>query len=102
VQIEVKTKVRVTRAGAGEVVLTIAFLPRGSGNRGHVKRLGQVFRKHEVMGPHVKRLVCGASRLTVHLRPSLELMAAVNEIAAEHRRVMDVPGQLPLFGGAVG
>jgi hypothetical protein len=97
VQIEVKTKARLTRSGEPEVVLTMTLLPRGSGNRGHVRRLGQVAKNHPIMGPYVKRVICGSSRLTLHLRAGLGLMKAVLEITSEVEGKRDIPGQLPLF-----
>lgn len=97
-QIEVKTKARITKSGDPEVVLTMTILPRGSGNRGTVRRLGQVAKNHAIMGPYVKRVICGSSRLTLHLRAGLGLMKAVLEITREVEGSRDVPGQLPLFG----
>ena len=96
-QVEVKTISRVTRSGEPELVMTFAFLPRGSGNRGNVRRFAKGLRSNPHMAPHIKRVVLGSSKVTVHFRASLALMKAVNDLTAEHEKTRDVPGQLPLF-----
>ncbi len=95
-KIEVRTRARVTRQGRPTVVMDLLLLPRGSGNRNRARRLAQVFRQHPTMKRHVIRVVCGASRVTVHMKASVQLMRDVMSIAPEHG-ITDVPGQLPLF-----
>lgn len=100
-QIETKVRSRVSKKGEPEVVLDVIFLPRGSGNRAKVRRLGEEFRKHEVVGPYVKRVVCGATRLTVSMRAGFGLMGAIMELSRQAKEKQDVPGQLPLFGAGL-
>jgi hypothetical protein len=89
-QVEVTTKLK-----PGVLVLDIALVPRGSGNRNAARRLAEGFRTNGKLAPHVLKVTAGTSRVLVHLRVSLELM----RIVAEWPKVEgDVPGQLPLFG----
>jgi len=99
VQVEVKTKAYVTRDGQPRVVMTLDLVPRGSGNRANARRIAAAARGHRIMGPHITRVVVGASRVVLHMRASLGLLAAVNEVAREVEASRDVPGQLPLFAG---
>lgn len=94
-QVDVRTKMRVSKTGP-EVVFSITLLPRGSGNRAAVKRLGETAKK-SAMGPHIKRMVCGSTRLTLYLRSSLALMKTIMEWTDEQVKIQDVPGQMSLF-----
>lgn len=98
-QIEVKTRMRIT-GEEPEVIMDLLLKPRGSGNRHQARLLGRAFRNHRILGDHVKKVVVGSSRVTVHLRATLDAIRAVNECAEENRRnqPVDVPGQLKLFG----
>jgi hypothetical protein len=89
-QVEVTTKLK-----PGILVLDIALVPRGSGNRNAARRLANEFRENEHLSPHVVKVTHGTSRVLVHLRSSVELMRIVAEWP---RPEPDVPGQLPLFG----
>src|SRR4051794_24073114 len=96
-QVETRTKMRVSPTGP-ELILYITLLPRGSGNRAAVRRLGAAARRSE-MAPHIKRMVCGATRLTIYLRSSLALMKTIMTWTdQELGKSKDVPGQMPLFG----
>lgn len=88
---------KITRSGDPEVIMDVLFIPRGSGNRNKARALGVAFKTHPKMKPHIKRVVVGSSRVTVHLRSSLALMKEISEMWAERRANGDVPGQLPLF-----
>lgn len=83
---------------APEVVVSLAIVPRGSGNRYKARRLADAFASDERMKRHLKRVVCGASRVTLHLRPSLALMEDINAICSEAKSSRDVRGQLVMFG----
>ena len=69
------------------VVMSVQFLPRGSGNRNHVRRLGKAFENHPKLKPYVLKTICGSSRLDVHFRSGIEagigLMNAIMEARAE-------------------
>lgn len=94
--VELRTRVKGLGTKRAVVVLDVLLLPRGSGNRTRARRLADAFRKHELMGPHISRVVCGASRVTVHLRASAASVAALAELMEREKR-KDVEGQLPLF-----
>ena len=98
-QAEVKTRARVTRKGEPELVVEVALLPRGSGNRYKARKLAEVFRSDARVKDHIKRVVCGTSKVTVHFRSSLALIEVFNQIAAEEkeRKRRDLPGQGMLF-----
>ncbi len=96
-QTEVKTRIKKLRGGGTEVVMDLLLLPRGSGNRPMAKRLAAAFKAHPVLAPHVRSVKAGASKVTIHLTPSVALMKAIFEITENASRP-DVPGQLPLFG----
>ena len=96
-QVETKVRSRVNKLGEGEIILDITLLPRGSGNRSKVRKLGAEFRRNETIRPHIKKVTCGATRLTVTMRASLGLAQAVMEIADRAKQTRDVDGQLPLF-----
>jgi hypothetical protein len=98
-QIEVRTRMKPS---TGEVIIDTLLLPRGSGNRKKARELGEAWERHPLLAPHVLKVVCGASRVTVHLRASIDAMAAVVEATREARKqVRDAEGQLRLFGKAV-
>lgn len=90
---EVKTHIHQKRSGEVVTVVDVLFLPRGSGNRNHARRLAAAFRANETLRPHLGKVVCGASKVRVELIPSLELMKI---IASWPEPQKDVPGQLPL------
>lgn len=92
-QIETRT---ILKPADGVLVLSLTIHPRGSGNRAAVKRLAEAAKKSEI-GPHIVRVICGSTRLTLHLKASISLMRAVNEISSRAASNRDVPGQLPLF-----
>ena len=93
-QMDVRTRVQTTKRHGVEIVMTVALLPRGSGNRGKAARLAKQFKTDPVLGSHVLSAVAGASKVTVRLRPSLALAV----IIATWPNKKDVPGQLPLPG----
>lgn len=99
-QIEVKTRLKVARDGTPVVIMDVLLLPRGSGNRNRARQLADAFKVHPLLKRHVRRVVCGASRVTVHMRSSLGLLRDINAIAPEMERTQDVEGQLKLFGKA--
>lgn len=93
-QVELKTRTRITRDGEPELILSWTILPRGSGNRRKVRELAAAVRQHQSIATHITKMTTGSTRLTIHFRASLELMRAFWTIDQEAR---DVPGQLPLF-----
>jgi hypothetical protein len=97
-EIEVKTRSRVTRLGVPEIIVQCTFLPRGSGNRYKARRLAELYKRSEELKPHIRRIVVGTSAVTVHMRASLSLMSAMDEFLARAREPKDVPGQLKMFG----
>jgi hypothetical protein len=76
-QVEVKTRFRRNGRRDPEVVLDILFVPRGSGNRAYAVKLARMFRNHEVIGPHVREVKAGSSRVTVSLIASIKLMGII-------------------------
>jgi hypothetical protein len=76
-QVEVKTRLRWNGRRDPELVLDVLFVPRGSGNRPYAMKLARAFRNHEVLGPHVREVKAGASRVTVSFITSVKLMAIV-------------------------
>jgi hypothetical protein len=99
--VEVKVRTRLRGRGGPEVVLEILLTPRGSGNRKLARQLATAARMHPKLGPHIRRVSCGTSKINVHLIPSMELSRVMLEWNRERMERSDVPGQLPLFGGAV-
>jgi hypothetical protein len=106
-KVEVRTRIRRVKETAGgkrrwsgdvELVMEILLLPRGSGNRNMARALAQAAKKDRRLGPHVKRVKAGASKVWVTLVPSMALAHTMLEWNGD--RPADVPGQLPLFGGA--
>lgn len=82
---------------SGEVVVVIDLVPRGSGNRNMARRLADEFRDHEVLGVHLLEVRAGASRVTLHFRPTWEAMKAMWEWTSEGKRAgRDNPDQLKL------
>jgi PHD/YefM family antitoxin component YafN of YafNO toxin-antitoxin module len=94
-RVETRTKTRISPEGRA-VVLMITLLPRGSGNRAAVRRLAAAAAA-SAMAPHIKRVVCGSTRLTLYLRASLGLMAAVLEVTKNAEKNRDCERQMPLF-----
>src|SRR5438309_3377044 len=90
---EVRTQLKRDSKGTWVVVVDIIFVPRGSGNRNHARRLGEEFRSNAKLGPHVLKVVVGASKVRVYMRPSMDLMKV---IAQWPTPVEDVPGQMLL------
>lgn len=95
-QIEVKTRMRPESRHGPELVLEILLTPRGSGNRRLAVALARAAKNHAQLGPHVKRVRAGYSKVWVVLTPSVALAKTMLEWNAHPQ---DVPGQLPLFGG---
>lgn len=79
------------------VIMEILLLPRGSGNRNMARRLANHFRTNPELKPNVHKVVCGTSRVTVHLIPSVDLLQKIEDIKQQQRQ-QDLPGQLRLFG----
>ena len=92
-RVEVTTKFKFSE---GIVIIDVALVPRGSGNRAAARRLAQSFRNHDRLKPHIVKVTCGSSRVLVHFRSSLELMSIIREIRLD-REIQDVPGQLQMF-----
>ncbi|HEX2973366.1 MAG TPA: hypothetical protein VHP11_13610 [Tepidisphaeraceae bacterium] len=102
-KIEVTTKVRFLKGGeSSELILRVNFLPRGSGNRNKAKRLADAFREHESMKQHIRKVVCGASSVTVHMLNSYDLAMDLIGLQVDKwiEQRAQVDGQLGLFGGA--
>lgn len=85
-----------TRTGEVHVILDMLWSPRGSGNRSKVRAVGECYKRNAELAPHIISIKTGASRLTLHLRPSFELARVIQRICEAQQA--DVPGQLPLFG----
>jgi hypothetical protein len=110
-QVEVRTRlVPVRRSGQRkrdnllgetEVLMEILLVPRGSGNRKWAVALGKAAKAHPELGPHVKRVRVGSSKVWVTLLPSPSLLASMMSWNQRRLESADVPGQLPLFGGAI-
>ncbi len=110
-QVEVRTRLVPVRRpgekkrdnllGETEILLEILLVPRGSGNRKWAVALGKAAKVHPEIGPHVKRVRVGSSKLWIALKPSASLMASMLSWNKRRVEMSDVPGQLPLFGGAV-
>lgn len=96
-QAEVRTRTVVRRGGRVEMVMEILLLPRGSGNRYKARRLAQAFKEHRIMGPHIHKVVCGTSKVALHMEPSLDLLGAIAETVEEGRRREGEADQMPLF-----
>lgn len=94
-QVEVTTKIKLGGETGSILILDVALLPKGSGNRAAAQRLAEGFRRSPELAPHVVKMTTGTSRVIVHLRNSPSLISAILKIKAMAR---DVPGQLPLFG----
>ena len=94
--IEVKTKLRVLKTGP-EVLVDLVFVPRGSGNRNKARQVAQILRVNPRFKPHVRKVVVGASRVTVHLIPTFDLLRDLEALKNQQTEAADVPGQLRLF-----
>jgi hypothetical protein len=95
-RIETRTRIYVSKKGVPVVVLDILLLPRGSGNRAMAKALAAKARA-STLGPHLLKVVTGASRVTLHMRSSLEFVRVIAEWPGREGDT-DVPGQLLLPG----
>lgn len=93
-QIEVATKLRLKD---NTVIIDVKLLPRGSGNRNAARRLGESFRRNPHLKDHIKKIVIGTSRVTIHLISSVKLLAEIQRMIADNVAQRDDPGQLPLF-----
>jgi hypothetical protein len=107
-QIEVRTRIVPVRRrgqrkrdnllGETEIILEILLLPRGSGNRKLAVGLAKAAKSDPHLGPHVKRVRAGSSKIWVTLQPSAALMATMLTWHRRRAETADVPGQLALFG----
>lgn len=97
-QIETKTRTRVNKQGEREVIMEIGLLPRGSGNRNKARGIAAWYANHPELKPHILSIKAGTSKVTVHFRPSLELMKLMMEYAQRQAMAKDVEGQMALFG----
>lgn len=93
-QVETKTRIKLARDGTPVVILDMLLLPRGSGNRNAARRLADAFRRDVRFKDHIRKISCGASRVTVHCRSSKAFLKMVLEMTDEPK---DVPGQLAMF-----
>ncbi len=109
-QVDVKTRLRPVRPTGKkprprewlhetELVIEIGLLPRGSGNRKLARSIAAAAKQHPKLRPHLKRVRAGSSKVWVVLRPSAALMRIMMEWNQDRLDEVDVPGQLPLFGG---
>ncbi len=109
-QVEVRTRLRpfgskrkgcagVAPAQAdAELIMELLLTPRGSGNRKWAVALAKAAKNHPQLGPHVKRVKAGSSKVWIYLVPSVSLAQTMLLINREPRQMADVPGQLGLFG----
>ena len=99
-QVELRTRMRVNGRRGPELILEIILTPRGSGNRKLALCLARAAKKDPRLGPHVKKVKAGYSKVWVTLTPSLQLGRTLLEIQALQlaNAGQDVEGQLPLFG----
>ena len=98
-KVELRTRVKGLLTDKPTVVLDVLLLPRGSGNRKRARELAALLRSNDLMGPHIDRVVCGASRVTVHVKATVASMRALNQWLERERlkKENDVEGQPPLF-----
>ena len=82
------------------LVIDLVMVPRGSGNRNKARRVGDSWRRSELMKPFVEKVVVGASKVRVHLTLSPDLKRTMDQYQREQaeQQVQDVPGQALLFG----
>ena len=99
-QVELRTRTRINGRSGPELILEILLTPRGSGNRKLALGLARAAKKDPRIGPHVKRVRAGYSKVWVTLTPSIQLARTLFEMqaAALANAGQDVEGQLPLFG----
>jgi hypothetical protein len=83
------------------LILDLLLVPRGSGNRSFAVALAKTIRKHPKLGPHVRQVKAGSSRVMVSLTPSAGLMKTIWQWTQDESQTADVEGQLPLFVQAV-
>jgi hypothetical protein len=81
-----------------ELLLEILLTPRGSGNRKFAVELAQAARTNPKLGPHIRRVKAGSSKVWIYLTPSLGLMKTLALWSSSVQQDQDVPGQLGLFG----
>jgi hypothetical protein len=104
--IEVRTRLYPRRLKRGErrdrlendLLMEILLHPRGSGNRNLARSLARAAKNHPQLGPHVRSVRAGSSKVWVTLIPSLALTKTLATWNAKREQLADVPGQLPLFG----
>jgi hypothetical protein len=77
--------------------MELLLTPRGSGNRKLAVALAKAAKNHPQLGPHVKRVKAGSSKVWITLVPSLAL-AQTMLTWNQQRKQTDVPGQLAMFG----
>ena len=94
-QIEVTSKIKFAGDTGSVLILDVALLPKGSGNRAAAERLAHDFRTNPELAPHVEKITAGTSRVIVQLRNSPSLLAAIVKIKQAAR---DLHGQLHMFG----
>jgi hypothetical protein len=82
-----------------DLLMEILLHPRGSGNRNLARALANAAKKHPQLGPHVRSVRAGSSKVWVTLIPSFALTKTLAMWNAQREQDIDVPGQLPLFGG---
>jgi hypothetical protein len=83
-----------------ELLLEIILTPRGSGNRKFAVGLAKAAKASPQLGPHVRRVKAGSSKVWIYLTPSLGLMKTIALWQSSAQAKEDVPGQLPLFGSS--
>jgi hypothetical protein len=98
-KVEVRTRLRPLGRNGSELIMELLLTPRGSGNRKWAVALAKAAKHHAQLGPHVKRVRAGSSKVWIVLDPSLELAKTMWHW--QRTRAADVEGQLPLFGGPV-
>jgi hypothetical protein len=80
----------------GELIMELLLTPRGSGNRKFAIALAKAAKNHPRLGPHVKSVKAGSSKVWIILIPSLGLMKTIWQWTEQ--QTTDVPGQLSMFG----
>ena len=103
--VEMKMQYKGLATKSPELVITINILPRGSGNRNKARELAEYMRRDSNLGPHIGKIVAGASRVTAHLPITRDMQKAIDAFLAERKQqqqedqLHDLPGQLPLAFG---
>jgi hypothetical protein len=96
-EIQIKTMTRIPRRGEPEVVISMTWVPRGSGNRYKVRKMASYFKTHPELKRVVKRVVIGTTRLTVHVRPCLDFFEVLAKVQAEAKARRADVDQMKLF-----